>query len=343
MWTLALLAGPARVAASAQHVEGHVQIGLLDDSNVRESLEDETSDQALQVFGSLRHRAALAQRLRLASVWRLGMHRYRNIKDDSRVMGEAGFDLSYTARNRTAAGVRLQLETRDYADSAATRGFGSLVIESFLRVPIGSVMSEVKAARTLLDYRVTTGREQAGFRGDGALSKQLSRRFLARLQGGAGTLDFNRRAVRVTNGQVSVLPSEQEDSFWHIGAELQYLRGFYLEFGYRYLQNDSNTFGWDFASHRFDATFGDRLTRTTSIRLLARLDLRDYEGDLDAFGVVNFDSEREDNDAIVAEVGHTIQPDLLLKLRLGWHHNESVFRDRRYTKLVTETHLEWRF
>ncbi len=327
----------------SQRLDGQVQIGFIQDSNVKESLENEVSDQALRILGSLEHQLQLTRRLRMTSVCWMGLSRYRKVEDDGRVMGEAQLQFLYSGPKRVAAGARLNLEGRDYADSAATRGYGLLAAEPFLRFPIGSLLGEITAARTILDYRVTPGREQDGYRVELALRKRFYQNLVVGVQGGGGAFDFNRRAVNVSTGRQVVLREDQHDTFWLAGAEVQYLRGVYLALGYTLLRNDSNTFGLDYVSHRFDLTFGDRLSRTLSLRLLARLEVRDYEDVFRKFKVVNFDSEREDNDAVIVEIGRALDTDLTLKLRAGLHHNESVFRGERYTKFLGETHLEWRF
>jgi hypothetical protein len=327
-----------------QRVSGRIQIGVVHDTNVLEELGDETADQHLSLFGSVSHRLAFTRELRLESSAQLGLLRYRDVENDSRVLGVGRWQLSYETPEGVALGGSVLLDGRDYADSASTRGYGLFRSEVFVRGPLGPFAGEVTAGRTLLDYKITPGQEQSGNRIDGALRRRVLRHVVVGVGAGTGSFHFNRRAVRVS-GETPVLdPFDQRDEFVRVGVDVQYLRGVFVALGYAYLDNDSNSFGNTYAYHRVDVATRFRLEHPDlSLGLSLRLESRDYADDLSRFDVINFDSEREENNHVVAELARPVGEELSLKLRAGWHRNESVFRDRFYERFQVETHLEWQF
>lgn len=347
-WIVAVLgAGLAGSPASAeieQHVDGRVQIGIVHDSNVLEERGDETSDQHLAIFGSIDHRLSLSDRLRIRSTARAGVLRYRDVENDSRVLGQGQWQVTYEAERGVAAGGSILLDGRDYADSASTRGYGLFRAEVFLRGPIGPLIGEVTGGRTLLDYKITPGQEQKGNQIDGALSRRLFRHVVLGVSAGTGSFRFNRRAVRISGDVPVVDDFNQRDEFARLGVSVQYLRGVFLSADYAYLNNDSNSYGNSYSYHRVNVTARYRLrSPNLSLGIVGRVESRAYEDDLSRFDVINFDSEREENNHVIAELGRPLREDLSLKVRAGWHRNESVFRDRYYTRFQAETHLEWQF
>jgi hypothetical protein len=330
-------------AAISHEIEGRVQVGGVYDSNVLEELSQARADQALQLFGAVDYRLHPSSRLDLRSALRVGLHRYREIDDDSRVIGEGLVSAGYHVRNTAIGGV-LEVQGRDYADSTASRGYGLVKAGAFLRTDIGGLGMEINATKTELNYRVTPGAEQVGSRIDATLQRAVTNDLLVRLQMGSGSFDFNRPQVRLDGTSLVSTEFSRKDEFGRAALEAVYVRRVYLSLGYTYLTNDSNSFGSSFYYHRFDASFRSRVGDTqTSVGVIARGEFRTYREDLSDYSVINFDSEREDNNGVTFEVGRSILPDTSAKLRLGLHHNESIFRDRLYDKLVAETHLEWRF
>jgi hypothetical protein len=346
-WALAPIAfviaagGPAG-AETSQKLAGRIQIGVVHDSNVLEQLSNEVDDQALQLYGSVEHQLQYG-RWSLRSVGRLGLHRYREIDDDSRVLGEGSWRLSYDSPGGFAAGGDLQLEGRDYADSASTRGYGLLRAEGFVAVPLGVARAQFSGGRTVVDYQVTPGHEQSGHRFDVVVSRRIE--FLTvRAQVGRGAFDSNRRAVRLVGGLPVVESFNQEDEFTSVGLAAEYLRRFYVALEYTYLDNGSNSYGLAYHYHRVGFSFRRRLfSPKVSGGLLLQLEQRVYRDDIGAFDVINFDSERESNNAVIGEVGRDLAPGMSAKLRLGWHRDEAVVRGEYQTKVLGEVHLEWRF
>jgi hypothetical protein len=335
------VAAPAARAETRSELDGLVQVGIVQDSNVLERLHDEAADQAMQVFGTVEHRLDLSARWRLTSVGRIGFYRYLEQKDDSRVMGNATVGLGFTAPSRVALGAQFAVEGRDYADSAATRGYGRVDLDGFLHVPVGSFVAELGAGYRRLDFRVTPGLEQDGYYVEYGLNRRFARYLLVRARAGGGTFHFSHRAVIVEDGVPIARAHNQRDEYRRVGFDAEYLRGFYVGLGYTLLDNDSNSFGNSYRYHRVEASFGDRLSESLSVRLLLKAETRRYDDDLSGFDVINFDSEREDNNAVVGEVGQSLLPGLTLKFRIGWHRNESILRDRQYDKWLAETHLAW--
>lgn len=349
VWMVGIAVGacllPARASAKwTQHVAGRVQIGVVHDSNVLEQLSDETSDQALQLFGAVDHQLVFSPKVSLRSVARAGLYRYRDVTDDSRILGEGGWTLSLRPSDKTVLGARLDIEGRDYADSASTRGYGLFQAGVFAQRAIGRTRVSVSGARTLLDYQVTPGTEQVGYRGDLSVSHPLSASLSVTGRIGAGTFDFNRRAVRVSDGVPMLRVFDQQDDFFAAHVEFEYLRRQFTSVTYDLLINDSNSFGAGYWYQRLSLVFRRRAFHpSVSVGLLARVELREYRDSLSDFDVINFDSEREDNNHVIGEVGKDLREDVSLKVRVGWHRNESVFRDRFQTKVVAAAHLEWVF
>lgn len=336
-------ASPA-IAEVQQRVSARVQIGVVHDSNVLEELGGETADQHLSLFGSIGHRLSFGTHVRLESSAQLGLLRYRDVENDSRVLGQGQWQLSYETRDGVAFGGSILVDGRDYADSASTRGYGLFRSEVFLRGPVGPFAGEVTGGRTLLDYKITPGREQSGNRIDGALRRRIFRHVVVGVGAGTGSFRFNRRAVRISEGVPIIDPFNQRDEFVRVALDAQYLRGFFVAVAYSYLDNDSNSFGGSYAYHRVDVTTRYRFERPDlSLGLIVRVESRSYADDLSRVDVINFDSEREENNHVIAELTHPLRPELSVKLRAGWHRNESVFRDRMYERVQVESHLEWQF
>jgi hypothetical protein len=327
-----------------QRVSGRVQIGVVHDTNVLEELGDETADQHLSLFGSVNHRLSFGEHVRLESSAQLGLLRYRDVDDDSRVLGQGRWQLSYETREGVAFGGSILLDGRDYADSASTRGYGLFRSEIFLRGPVGPFVGEVTGGRTLLDYKITPGQEQSGNRIDGAIRRRVLRHVVLGVGAGTGSFRFNRRAVRISSATPVVEGFNQRDEFVRVALDAQYLRGIFVALGYAYLDNDSNSFGNSYAYHRVDVTTRLRIRNPDlSLGLSLRLESRDYADDLSRFDVINFDSEREENNHVIVELSRPLREDLSVKVRTGWHRNESVFRDRFYERVQVESHLEWQF
>ena len=338
---IAAASAPAGAELS-QKLAGRIQIGVVHDSNVLEQLSDPVDDQALQLYGSVEHRLQYG-RWSLLSVGRLGLHRYREIHDDSRVLGEGNWRLSYETASGFAVGGDVLVEGRDYADSASTRGYGQLRAEGFVQLPLGMTRVQISGGQTVVDYQVTPGHEQSGQRFDLLISRRVE--FLSvRAQVGVGAFDSNRRAVRLDGSTPVVKPFDQEDDFTSVGLSAEYLRRFYLAIEYTYLDNRSNSYGSAYYYHRVGFSFRRRvLSPKVSAGILLQLEQRVYRDDLSRFDVINFDSERESNNAVIGEVGRDLTPGVSAKLRLGWHRDEAVLRDEYQTKVLGEVHLEWRF
>lgn len=337
------VAGPV-CAELEQSVEGRVQIGAVHDSNVLEGLDDEEADQALQLFGSVTHVLRPSERLSLTSTGRLGLLRFRDVTDDSRVQGELDLNLLYRVPEGIALGGRVRLEGRDYADSSSARGHGLVRTELFVQGRLGDVVGQVTGARTVLDYRVTDGTEQSGNRLDVSLQRGFGRAFTVRARGGLGSFNFDREARRVVGDLIVNESFDQRDDFVLVGGDLIYIRRLYAALAYTHLDNDSNTFGQAYAYDRVELTLRWRLSRPAlSLGLLAQWEDRRYDDDLSGFFVVEFDSEREVNNGVTLEVGRTLSEEIGVKGRLGWQRNESILRDEYYDKTLVETLLEWRF
>jgi hypothetical protein len=333
----------ASQAAVSHEIEGRVQVGAVYDSNVLEELSRARADQALQLFGAVDYRLHPSSRVDLRSTLRVGLHRYREIDDDSRVIGEGLVSAGYHVRN-TAIGGMLEVQGRDYADSTASRGYGLVKVGAYLRSDLGGVGIQIDGSKTELNYRVTPGAEQVGSRIDATLQRAVTNDLLVRVQAGSGSFDFNRPQVRLVGSSLVSTDLSRKDEFGRAAIEAVYVRRVYASLGYTYLSNDSNSFGSSYYYHRVDAAFRSRVGDTqTSLGVIARVEFRTYREDLSMFSVINFDSEREENNGVTLEVGRSVLPDTSVKLRLGLHHSESIFRDRLYDKLLAETHLEWRF
>jgi len=334
---------PAR-AELEQSVEGRVQIGAIHDSNVFEALDDEEGDQALQLFGSVTHVLRPSERLSLTSVGRVGLLRFRDVTDDSRVQGELDLNLLYRVPEGIALGGRVRLEGRDYADSSSARGHGLVRTELFVQGRMGEIVGQVTGARTVLDYRVTGGTEQSGNRLDASLQRSFGRALTLRARGGFGSFNFEREARRVVGDTIVPEPFDQRDEFVLVGGDLIFIRRVYASLAYTHLDNDSNTFGQAYAYDRVELTLRWRLSRPAlSLGLLAQWEDRRYDDDLSGFFVVEFDSEREVNNGVTVEVGRPLSEEIGVKGRLGWQRNESILRDEYYDKILVETLLEWRF
>jgi hypothetical protein len=341
---LTLGLGTVARAALQQTVEGRVQIGAIHDSNVLEALGDEDGDQALQLFGSVTHDLRPTEALTLTSIGRVGLLRFRDITDDSRVQGEIDVSLMYRIPNGIGLGGRMRLEGRDYADSSSARGHGLFRSELFVQGQVEDVLVQLTGARTVLDYRVTEGTEQSGNRLDASLQRTFGRAATVRLRGGLGSFHFEREARSVVDGEIVNRDFDQRDDFALAGADLIYIRGFYASLGYTHLDNDSNTFGQAYVYDRVEVALRWRLSRPVlSLGLLAQWEDRRYDDDLGGFFVVEFDSEREVNNGLTLEVGRTLSEEIGVKVRLGWQRNESILRDEHYEKLLFESLLEWRF
>jgi len=338
----ALAVSMARAEVSHE-IEGRVQVGVAYDSNVLEELSHVSADQALQLFGTASYRLRPSSRIDLQTTLRLGIHRYREIEDDSRVLGEGLVNAVYHVGAAAVGGV-LELQGRDYADSTATRGYGLVKAGAFLRAELGGFGVQLDGSRTELDYRVTPGAEQVGGRVDATLRRQLSRDVLVRLQAGSGSFDFDRPQVQLAGDELTSSGRLRKDEFARVALEVTYVRRAYVSMEYTFLTNDSNSFGSSYFYHRIDAAFRTRLgDASTTLGLIGRLEARTYRQDLAGYTVINFDSEREENNALTLEIGRAVLPDTSVRFRLGWHHSESIFRDRLYDKILAETHLEWRF
>ncbi len=339
-------AAPGR-AVSDVEVDGRLQIGALHDSNVLEQVANEEDDQALQVFGAIRLRAPLSERVVLRSSARVGLQRYRDISDDSRVLGETRWGLAYRAENGLGLRGDLLLEGRDYADSTSSRGYGAFRADvAFDLPPVRGFTAEVRGSRVEVDYKVTPGREQAGNRLEAALQRRIGRHLLVRVRGAGGSFRFNRPSWDLDESAGALVrgPFDQKDSYGLGSVDLTFVRRTLLSLGYTYFVNDSNSFGRAYFYHRVDVTFRRRIEPLdTSIGVVARREWRTYRDDLDRFVIVDFDFEREQNNGVTLEVDRALTTETSIELRLGWEYNEAIILDQFYDKLLGGVYVEWRF
>jgi hypothetical protein len=338
--------------AAAQDVEPHPRVWRLNhrlqagwemDSNVYEALLDPRSGQDLRLLYEIN--AAARGRVSACQLgYRGGGQFYAGLSRENKIIQEAetGGQISLGPSLQLGAQGwgRLKLFIRredDYAFGRAQLYLSARLPASF-SIKTGITGEGLNYARTLFYNYGAPG----GF-------IQIQRRFGSCLilvaHANRSAMHYRRAAFTIATQNYDFPASGQlqNDRFTVCGIRLEGAwSAFIAQIGYRREDNRSNSFGYDYGRHVFEASFVKELAGLF-LRGLITVQQKEYGDDLYPFWPLQLDTEREENNFIVLDLSRPVYDRVELLLRAAWYKNESPWANLYYKKSLFSLSLEYQF
>lgn len=178
-----------------------------------------------------------------------------------------------------------------------------------------------------------------------AVEKRLNRRWFARFEAGRQVVDFQRPALNYdpVSGEVQDMFEPQQDHNYHFAFYGSYQKRTIQSLEYVFQSNSSNSYGFSYILQRitYSATFP--LSRTILLRILAGIEIKKYDQQLEDVIRTTIDSELENNNFFILDYSIDITPTLSTVIRCAWFDNESPVPGRYYQKILSSISCEYRF
>ncbi len=311
-----------------------LQAGWETDSNVREELRDGLRSESTRfLFESKARRKWSRHSVQWA--YRGGLQLYNKLSSEHKLIQEAEAGLHLPVTPTVQISTQLWGRVKLFLNQDADYAYGKGQISLSKRFPAGfAIKGGVNGE--VLDYAQSS---YYNFGGPGyylQVQYDFNRHLHATAFFSGQGYTFKRQAL--SSGDVHyglAAPGDrQKDLLNSTGGRLDISwSGFLAQAGYRFEQNESNSFAHDYSRHVVDIM----VVKTFAglyFRALGTLQKKSYPGDLVPFWPLQLDTEREENNYLVLDVSRALTPAFDLLLRAAWYRNESIWADLYYKKTL---------
>lgn len=162
---------------------------------------------------------------------------------------------------------------------------------------------------------------------------RISRAFAVTAFYHEATQQFVRKAlVFVDTLSFTESEADQRDQFEQIGFQIELYFNALIRAGFIQERNQSNSHGFNYTKPQIHFLCAKTFPGRWTASFFMRLAWKNYKDSFAPFWPVSTDTEIEENNSIWMMVSKDIHPALTAKAQVGWHRNESPFRNRYYSK-----------
>ncbi len=344
---LVLVAAGFSAAASAQEATWHrhsrLQLGVEQDSNIKEAAEGAEAAPSLRFLLDLGRRRQLARSTFELSL-QGGCQAYWQRADEDKAVGELRVGASWPLAEMWDVGARafLRLKTflrggPDYAHSTFTA-----LAQGRLPARMALVLS---CTREWLDYAGSSLYDAHAWGTEMSVSRALCGSFTATATCGVEWWCLDRPALAYDRDLRlwRALPQQHADRLISGGVRCELHKLGQWALGYLYEENESNSYGYSYAQHRVSLLAGVRLSRGLLLRTYALLQRKRYTDPAAPALPVGLDTEREQSNVWVVDLSRPLGNRYTAIFRLARYDNESLVRGRYYQKVLVNVSIERRF
>ncbi len=325
------------------HFSNRLQMGWEQDSNVLEDLDDPRQCRSMRLLFDARGSRKWNRRA-LHFAYRGGLQLYDRLPREHKLIQEVETTALLTAKPTLQVSAqmwgRLKLFLNQETDYAYGKGQLSL-----LKVLPAGFNAKGAVHVEMLDYAQSSFYNFIGPGGYGHVQYRFNRNLLATVFANVQWLTFNRPAY--SDGpsyQVFQEPaSHQKDHLQGYGLRIEaVLPGFIAQAAYRFENNASNSFAYDYSRHVAELLVGKTFAGFY-LRGLLTLQKKYYPDDLVPFWPLQLDTEREENNYLVVDLSRALTPALDVMVRAAWYRNESIWANLYYQKTLLTISGEYHF
>lgn len=323
-------------------LNNRIQIGLEEDSNVEESLNQAESARALRFqFHSQARRCWARTSVQLS--YQGGYQLYWSYAQENKLINEIGAQTTFQLSKRLRIGIESWGRLKMFLNREPRYALGNIGPFLNVRLPQGLIL-RVSYKSEGLDYAATDYYDYGGQSVGIQLGKRLYRGLNITPKWGWSSFRFNRPAFGVSPwGNWEPLDTQQQDYLLRYGCQVDWMwQGLLLNLTYYYETYNSNSYGYNFNRHRLNAVAAKRCFGLL-LRFYATVQKKSYTDDLLPFWPLELDTEKEENNFLVVDISRELFPKVILILRVAWYENESPWPNLYYSKRLANIGLEFRF
>jgi len=343
---LALLLAGVGAAASAQqtpwHHQARLQLGVEQDSNIKESAQGTQAAPSLRLLLDLGARRQLATGTVHLSL-QGGCQAYWQHVDEDKVVGELRAGAAWPVGSKCSLGARASLRLKSFLREGPDYHHFSLAAFAQTRLPAQTALG-LSCTRERLDYAASSIYDTDGWNTEVTVTRPLTAWVSAVVILGTQHWSLDRPAFAYDRDRKEwqALPQQHVDRVMSGGGRLELHTCGQWAIAYLYEKSSSNSYGYSFCRHRVSLLAGVDLSRRDLLRIYALLQRKRYEEAAYPALPLGLDTEREQSNVLVLDLSHTLANGYTAILRLARYDNESLVRGRYYQKSVVSLSFERR-
>jgi len=326
----------------AWRVNNRLQIGIEDDSNVEESLNQENSARGLRLqFTSQAKRRW--QKTSIQFHYQGGYQLYWTYTPENKLINEISAQAGHKISQKVKIGIQSWGRLKMFLNRDLRYAIGD--VGAFLNIKLPKAfLLHVSLKSEGLDYAASDSYDYSGPQVRIRLDKRFASGIQITPEWAWHRFHFNRSAFDISSEQFWISTGEhQEDHSNTFGCQVDWVyKGLLLNLRYYYEIYHSNSYGFNFKRHRVHVIAAKRCYGLL-LRCYATLQRKSYSDDLLPFWPLQLDTEKEESNFLVIDISRELFPSVILLLRASWYQNESPWPNLYYSKRLFNLGVEFRF